>query len=464
MDKTERPEKNVELTNLGLTLSFIKNIDESFSMQITEKEGIQRWKGKFDLISLKEDNTSWGYFHNNKRLSTCIENIFDNNLFNIEKSGVNYLLNFVSSFRIMNEEDTIRFTLLLKKEEIGYFEKKVISLSLNMLKMEKTNEEKYKEFNSSITLMKDKHEVQINKLNTCILKIEESNMKNQKELIKTFDEMKQKNEKPVKKLFKKILKLTNSINLSQKNQSDILNEKLDNIESKLEDFVKKEEHAQEIEQLREVMQIRKTEEFAKLNEKIDHLLKQKEMFLATLKEGLNQFEDFHKIDNKNSIEMIDCQTLKGHFFSSSKNLSFTNFNKTVEKVVYYSGFDEIDIDVKIPIKGRFSIKFRVDFVNSFYMGIGIAYGQGQRRKNYYYTLRDGKLRLGREVLYENNNPNVKNGDLITLQIDLDQKEIFLYNNEIICANNNKINFSDNEWINLKLYVGLEFRDKLSLID
>jgi hypothetical protein len=475
MDYIHRKEKYVEIENSCLILNFDKGYEDRFELSLSESVGFLKWKGKFDLLRLINENNKWVAFTSNKRLSYCIEKIIENKQFDLQREGEHFIFKFSCTSKILDEEEQLEFSLLLKRTEMKDFEEKFSLINKNMLMLEKSVLELREDLQTTIQSLKATQEEQFviffnslssveDKLSKFIMKkdygLEISRLKKQiftkyckKQQIfhldKKFNEINTKNELAVTQVKDIINKLNNEINA-----------KLLYLETKKEKIL----------QTKRIMK-------GRINNKC--CLKKEKKFIEISKPSENNFEivkaKISEVNNKESEifnEGCFVNNVKSEIrFIHPDNSYFIldKFNKTIEKkgggAFDYMG---VRVDYKIPSKGKFSCKLKIEQTKYKFIcfGIGPNTLNGDkgytREKAYMFSLYSGHLFYESKIKNFNKNPNLKIGDIVTIDVDLDQETISLYNNGKECGINNMYKLMDS---NISFYVDLLHNgDIVSLID
>jgi hypothetical protein len=244
----------------------------------------------------------------------------------------------------------------------------------------------------------------------------------------------------------------------------ILQDKISTLEKKNEDL----NHFtyNEIFKLNEINIFYK-EEFKKLNAKYE------ELFKLT---SNNRVPIITTRNENGSTPNIPVNNLLGKIFTNPDQSIFTNsnYNKTIEKSQDNSQTNGIKITNVVPINGVLSYKLKIE--NSPKMRIMIGYGltteeglNGGNYKNrsYMFYLTYGRLFNMGSPISNSVDCKIKNGDFLTVELNLNSKLISLFHNGTLVGSSHNIgdSYSEADLKNLCACVDLKEKgDKITLLD
>jgi hypothetical protein len=192
-------------------------------------------------------------------------------------------------------------------------------------------------------------------------------------------------------------------------------------------------------------------------------------------------ENAYKRFEDKKEEFKDCKETQISIFQNN-NKTFlnpdsslfllSNNDKTIEKIGGCYKYRGVDINCDIPVKkGKFIYQVRID--KTEYKHINVGFGLktesgsfGYFKSNcYMFSLYHGILCNKDSVVSCNNDANVKNGDIITVEIDFDHKTTTLKNNDYIIADKISFNYSKSEIQNVCYLVDIyTVGDKITILD
>jgi hypothetical protein len=404
-----------EIASEGLCFNLDDDNPHSFELTVEDQIRYKKWKGRFDLNILKENDPKWGYFMTKKHLLGCIESMLNKKSFILSKSEGNYLFTFFLTSEIMEEEEKLEFCLMLKEVLNETLEEKITQLNKNIKEVEKLREDQNSEIKVIIQQMKE----------------------------------------------------------SQENQNKIFLNSFSYLEKRLNDFIKREDFEFELKEFNSFLlsEYCQKEKFFEMSKKIDQLITEKENVLQVLFEIVNKQITNTDMDKQKDLN-IDLKNEMIFLDPNNDTYILENLNKTIQLESENVDRRWVRINTQIPCKRKFSVKIKIENTKNGCIFFGLmptSFNENNEylaEKCYLLSFKDCYLYYNGEPIFKGKNPNFTSGDTVIIDLDLDQKTIsYIKDSPNLDLQENKFLFTDIEILDLLLFIDLTDRgDKITLLD
>jgi hypothetical protein len=372
----------------------LENKKESIQITLNDNLSKKQWMKYCFFPKLVQENENWLYFVSKDKLFYYLQNILDDNCFKIYSEGEEFILTFDHFIKCGSKEEKISFSLILSIPNSDSPLENGSSLFEYIRKID------------NITYLKQQELEQ---------KIEELKIKLESEKIQILDSVNILAQKM--KMYD--IKIDNvSVHL----------ERIENVESKIDRLT------------REMMSsFSKKEELSKLEEKIEKLSNQNKQLIKEYGKYVNIKKINKEQEEEEENEMIREAIKKSLIINSertfintnSKLLKFTDMCKTIE-VLGGLSYKGVLIDEVIPNKGKFSYSVKIVNSKTFNILLGFGLKTEEGEEGYFYencfmfALDNGNL-FNKGVKKFNETPKVRNGSVLTVEIDMNNWTTSLYN-------------------------------------